>query len=106
MQDSSDDKSIDIIGFGKVAKAIPPKVYEKTATTVLTTFEQLTAPLTEMTTGLGRYLRQKFDNMVEVEKAIATHTIEQALLRARAKAERSGTALLPPNRGPLNHRAF
>ena len=37
--------------------------------TVLTMLEQLASPVTEATVGLGRYVKQKFDNMVDVEKA-------------------------------------
>lgn len=69
MNESTDNDGLDIAGFGKIAKAIPPKVYERSATTLLTAFQQITAPITETTSGLGRYLRQKFDNMVEAEKA-------------------------------------
>ena len=79
---------LDLIGLGKVASAIPKEVYERSAATVLTAFEKLTAPITESTSGLGRYVRQKFDNMVEAEKAIATYTLEKAVHRAQARRER------------------
>jgi hypothetical protein len=96
MSDQNEDKSIDIVGFGKIAKAIPPKVYEQTTKTLLTTFQQLTAPITETTGGLGRYLKQKFDNMVDAEKAIATYTVEKALARAKSKLDAEHKSLLPP----------
>jgi len=94
--DPVENEGCDLAGFGKIAKAIPKEVYERTAATLLTTFEQLTAPITESTGGLGRYLRQKFDNMVEAEKAIATYTVEKAIRRAQIKCERSGRTLQPP----------
>lgn len=96
MTNSSDNDGLDIAGFGKIAKAIPPKVYEHSATTLLKTFQQLTAPITETTSGLGRYLQQKFDNMVEAEKAIATYTVEKAIARAKKKAHSTGHSLRPP----------
>ena len=96
MTEPSENEGLDIAGFGKIAKAIPPKVYERSATMLLTTFQQLTAPITETTSGLGRYLKQKFDNMVEAEKAIATYTVEKAISRAREKAQLAGRALQPP----------
>jgi len=96
MTDSADNEGLDIAGFGKIAKAIPAKVYERSATTLLTTFQQVTAPITETTSGLGRYLKQKFDNMVEAEKAIATYTVEKAVSRAKEKAQRTGRAIHPP----------
>jgi len=80
------NEGLDLAGFGKLAKSIPKEVYYKTAETLLSTFEKLTAPITETTSGLGRYLRQKFDNFVEVEKALATFTIEKAILKAQTKA--------------------
>lgn len=96
MTEPSNNDGLDIAGFGKIAKAIPPKVYERSATTLLTTFQHLTAPFTETTSGLGRYLKQKFDNMVEAEKAIATYTVEKAISRAKDKAQLSGRDLQPP----------
>jgi hypothetical protein len=92
MAEESDNKSLDVFGLGKLAKAIPPKVYERTAATLLQTFQQVTAPITATTEGLGRYLRQKFDNMVDAEKAIAVYTLEQAVDRVRAR----GAAFRPP----------
>ena len=96
MTESTDNDGLDIAGFGKIAKAIPAKVYERSATTLLTTFQQLTAPITETTSGLGRYLRQKFDNMVEAEKAIATYTIEKAIAKAKQRAQLKGRDIHPP----------
>ena len=96
MPEKTDTEGLDVAGFGKIAKAIPPEVYEKSATTVLKTFRDLVAPITETTSGLGRYLHQKFDNMVEVEKALGTFTLEKAMRRAREKAERNGSSVHPP----------
>lgn len=96
MNESTDNDGLDIAGFGKIAKAIPPQVYERSATTLLTAFQQITAPITETTSGLGRYLRQKFDNMVEAEKAIATYTVEKAIARAKIRAQVAGREVHPP----------
>lgn len=96
MADKSDTDGLDVAGFGKIAKAIPPKVYERSAAALVTTFQQLVAPLTESTGGFGRYIWQKFDNMVDAEKAIATYTVEKAIARARVKAAEAGKSLVPP----------
>lgn len=96
MSQEKESDGLDIAGFGKIASAIPAKVYEQSATVLLTTFRELIAPFTEITSGFGRYLAQKFDNMVEAEKAIATYTVEKALARARTEAERKGRAVRPP----------
>lgn len=96
MSSEKKDNSFDLLGFGKLAKAIPDSVYEKSTETLLTTFEKLTAPITETTSGFGRYLRQKFDNMVSAEKAIATYTLEKAIRRARKKARKHHLSINPP----------
>lgn len=102
MNKIKDFNGLDIAGFGKIAKAIPAKVYEQSTKTLLSTFERLTAPITETTAGFGRYLRQKFDNMVEAEKAIAAFTIEKAIGRAKEKANKSGCNI----RAPLHPKSF
>lgn len=95
---STDKKSpgLDLAGIGKVAEAIPDEVYTRSTETVLATFEKVTAPLTEFTAGFGRYLRQKFDNMVAAEKALATYSIEKAVHRTRLRAEKAGIEIHPP----------
>lgn len=97
MVEKPDADGLDIAGFGKIAKAIPPKVYERSADALVTTFQQLVAPLTESTAGLGRYIRQKFDNMVDAEKAIATYTLEKAVQRAEKRATLVGKRVVPPS---------
>ncbi len=89
-------KDIDLVGLGKVAKAIPPEVYKQGAKTVLKTFESLVAPLTQTTDGFGRLIRQKFDYWVEEQKAIGTITLQQAVIRASERAEKEGKNLQPP----------
>lgn len=96
MTPEKQDNSLDLLGFGKLAKAIPEEVYTRSAKTLLTTFEKLTAPITEFTSGFGRYLRQKFDNMVNAEKVIAIYTIEEAIQRAKEKAEKLHCSVCPP----------
>ncbi|WP_159657859.1 Abi-alpha family protein [Vibrio atypicus] len=93
---SEDNKSLDLAGLGQVAKAIPPEVYTQTTSTVLNTFDKLVAPITETTDGLGRYIKQKFDNMVEVEKAVATYTLENAVQKAKNKSVRLNKPLVAP----------
>ena len=56
MTDSSNDRSLDLLGLGKLAKAIPPQVYTRSTKTVLTMLEELASPVTETTAGLGRYV--------------------------------------------------
>lgn len=88
-----DDKSIDLFGLGKLAKAIPEYVYTKTTDTPLKTFEIIIAPITETTSGLGRYIKQKFDNMVEIERSLLEYSLE----KTKNKLERKG---LKPNSSP------
>lgn len=94
MKDKSSDKAdsgFDIVGLGKTAEAIPKEVYIEASRGLIDTFSKIVAPITETTSGIGRYIRQKFDNMVEVEKALAAFTIQNAV----EKAKRSGNILIP-----------
>lgn len=92
----NDDPSLDLAGLGKVAKSIPKEVYLVTTKALIDTFNKLMAPFAETTSGFGRLIRQKFDNMVDAEKALAAYTIENALKKAELKAEQQGVQVISP----------
>ena len=94
--DKNNNEGLDLVGIGKVAKAIPSEVYTQSTTYVIETFNKITAPITETTSGFGRYIKQKFDTMVEAEKALATYTVQNAINKAEEKANKSGKALITP----------
>jgi hypothetical protein len=96
MNDNKKDDGLDLVGLGKIAKAIPPSVYTQSTKAVIDNFNKLVAPLTEATSGFGRYIRQKFDNMVDVEKALAAYSIQNAIAKAEAKANQAGTQIITP----------
>ncbi|RYY02159.1 MAG: DUF4393 domain-containing protein [Gammaproteobacteria bacterium] len=96
MTKQTDNEGLDLIGLGKLAKAIPEDVYKQTTEVAVSTFTKLIAPITESTSGLGRYIRQKFDHMVEVEKAIAVYSIQNAVAKAEAKAGKHGLDVITP----------
>jgi len=98
MKKNTPDDGLDITGIGKLAKAIPATVYERTTATICSTFEKLVAPLTETTAGFGYYVRQKFENMVAVEKALATYSLEKAF----QKAEQNNL----PTHSPVHPKSF
>lgn len=79
------DSSIDIIGLGKTAKAIPTEVYVETTRGLIEAFNKIISPLTETTSDIGRYIRQKFDNMVDIEKAIGAFSVQKAVEKAQKK---------------------
>ena len=95
MNEKNND-GLDLAGLGKLAKAIPKEVYTQSTELVVQTFNKLTAPITETTEGLSRYIKQKFDNMVDAEKAVATYTIQNAISKAEKHAEKHGTKLISP----------
>ncbi len=95
-KDKDNNEGLDLAGFGKAAKAIPPEVYTQSISAVIETFSKVTAPITETTSGFGRYIKQKFDNMVEAEKALATYTVQNAIAKAEAIATKSGAAIITP----------
>ena len=96
MNTQNDKEGLDLIGIGKLAKAIPDDVYTQTTEVATTTFTKLIAPITESTSGLGRYIKQKFDNMVEVEQALAAYSVQNAITKAEVKANNNGTNIINP----------
>ncbi len=83
---SNEDKSLDLTGMGKLAKAIPASSWNKLVKTACDTFKELFAPLTATTIGLGRLIQAKFDGMVDAQKVLAADTVR----RAREKVEKAG----------------
>ncbi len=82
---SEEEKSLDLIGLGKLAKEIPDEVFTKASDTTWNAFEKLISPITETTSGLGRYIKQIFDNMVEVEQSLLSYSMENARKKMEAK---------------------
>ena len=58
---------------------------KQTTETITTTFKKLIAPITETTFGWGRYIKQKFDNMVEIEKSLFIYSLQKAYDKAAKK---------------------
>ncbi len=81
-----DDKSLDITGMGKLAKAIPASSWNRLVKTACDTFSNLLSPITAATTGLGRLIHAKFDGMVDAQKILAADSVR----RAKGKVENSG----------------
>ncbi|MDR6547224.1 hypothetical protein J2810_003295 [Chryseobacterium rhizosphaerae] len=81
------NSGFDIIGLGKTAEAIPKEVYVEATKGLINTFNDIISPLTQTTSGIGRYIRQKFDNMVEVEKAIGALTLQNAIEKAKKQGD-------------------
>ncbi len=93
---SVESDGLDLAGLGKIAEAIPEEVYIQTSEAVTGTFKKLVAPVTETTAGFGRLIQQKFDNMVEAEKALAVHAVQKAKAKAEAKAREAGLNIITP----------
>ncbi|MGG5486573.1 DUF4393 domain-containing protein [Flavobacteriaceae bacterium 144Ye] len=90
MKEQENDKksrSLDLVGLGETAKAIPKEVYVETTKALIDSFNKIVAPITETTSGFGRYIRQKFDNMVDAEKAVGAYTIQKAVEKAQLKGQ-------------------
>jgi hypothetical protein len=74
----ADEGSIDIIGVGKLGKAIPQKVWNQLVDTACTTFREVIAPFTSTTSGVGRLISAKFDRLVDAEKVLAADNLAKA----------------------------
>ena len=81
-----DGDGLDLVGIGKVAKAIPAKAWSALVETACSTFRSAIAPFTATTSGLGRLIEAKFDRMVDAEKVLAAQTFA----RAAEKVSESG----------------
>jgi hypothetical protein len=95
MQDGEKD-GLDLIGIGKLASSIPQEVYTQSASAIIDSFNKLIAPITETTSGFGRYIRQKFNNMVQAEKALAVYSVKNAITKAELKASNKDGKIIPP----------
>ena len=92
----SDDGGLDVLGAGKLAKAIPAKVWTLVVGTACDTFSSAIAPFTSTTSGIGRLITAKFDRLVEAEKLLAS----QAMARAAEKVKNSKK--IPSGRAKAN----
>lgn len=86
-----EDKSFDLVGLGRAVEAIPESAWTELVSTATDTFRNLVRPITAITGGFGRWLEQKFDNMVEVEKVL----VSDGLAKAIRKIEASSRSVAP-----------
>jgi hypothetical protein len=87
----SDDRSLDVVGLGKLAEAIPDQAWSSVVDTACSTFQQVIAPITAITSGTGRLIEAKFDRLVDAEKVIASQTLLVAAEKSsRSKRKREG----------------
>lgn len=93
------EPSLDLVGLGKLAKAIPPKAWDKLVTTACDTFAQCIAPITATTGGLGRLIQAWFDRLVDAQKVLAAEAMSRATkklpnTRLRSAVLPSGSVLI------------
>lgn len=77
---------IDVIGAGKVAKAIPAAAWKEVSHTLCETFSQLIAPLTATTTGVARLIEARFNRLTAPEQEFAFEAVNVAVERVRPTA--------------------
>ena len=85
----TENRSIDIMGVGKLAEAIPTESWNRAVNTACDTFESLLAPITSVTSGTARLISAKFDRLVDAEKLLATRMLESASKKASNSASKS-----------------
>jgi hypothetical protein len=85
----TEDRSLDLLGVGKLAEAIPETAWEKLVDTACQTFTQLVAPFTGTTSGLGRLIQAKFDRWADPQKVLAAHVVSRASEKVK-KRKRTG----------------
>src|SRR5205814_7547549 len=80
----AEDNSLDSVGVGKLAKAIPQKAWLAVVETACETFRSCIAPITKTTSGIGRLIDAKFDRLVDAEKILAADVMSRATEKAHA----------------------
>ncbi len=80
-----EDKSLDVVGVGKLPKAIPARSWNQIVRAACETSTQLISPITAITGGLGRLIGSIFDGMVAAQRIRAADAVE----RAEDKVEKS-----------------
>ncbi len=91
-----EDKSLDLTGVGKLAKAIPEKAWNRLVKTACDTFEKCIAPITETTGGIGRLIAAKFDRLEEAEKILAAQTFQKTTEKMK-KSKKTAKGSYKPN---------
>jgi len=74
----TENTGLNVVGVGKLAKAIPQKAWVQVVDTACKTFSDAIAPLTALTSGIGRLIEAKFDCLVDAEKVLAAGTMAGA----------------------------
>ena len=68
-----------------LVKSIPPEAWIRLVDTACTIFEKIVSPITESTSGMGRWLKARFDRLTETEKILAASALEKAVRKIRAQ---------------------
>lgn len=79
---SDSDQSLDLVGLGKLASAIPDPAWQKLVDTACDTFSAIVLPITATTEGLGRLIEARFNRLTDVEKVFAADTVQKAQKKA------------------------
>src|ERR1051326_7182146 len=87
----SENKSFDLVGLGKAVEAIPEAAWSEMVHAATDTFRSIVRPITALTGGVGEWLEQKFDNLVEVEKVF----LADGLAKAKQKLDASSRSVSP-----------
>lgn len=77
-------KGSDLTGAGKIAKSIPDKAWNKLVSTSCEAFENIISPITATTSGMGRLIKAKFDQLLDEEKVLAAEVFKTADDKAKA----------------------
>jgi len=90
-----DETSLDLVGMGKLAKAIPPKAWVQLVDTACVTFREAISPITNLTGGIGRLIEARFDRLVDVEKVLAAETVANAQRKAKQSSRKPSPKVKP-----------
>lgn len=87
------DNSLDLTGLGKAIEAIPDESWNLVFQTTCKTFSDLVSPLTELGSGVGRWLRQRFDSQIEFEKVLFADGLQKASEQIKIAGRQFGSTI-------------
>ena len=85
----TEDRSLDVVGVGKLAEAIPSESWNQVVSTACDTFRSLLMPITSITGGTGRLITAKFDRLVDTEKLLTAQMLKNASQKASDSTSKS-----------------
>lgn len=81
--------------LNQIAKSVPKEAWSQLAKTACETFEKLILPVTATTEGVGRLIQNKFNQLSDEQKVIATKCMQEAESKTRLRVQKRNVVVKP-----------